>query len=330
MTLDVSGNVLGRQAHLPFGEDFGQSGTQEKHHFTSYERDSEIATDYAVNRQYSSNIGRFMSADPYSPSNYLEDPRSWNRYSYTRNVLTNRVDPIGLMDIGAGDVIAYIARNPGKPNFRPDPDPFPGAIGWGPGLANLDGKGGGVGDLGKQAPPIAPFPTRLRRRIHDLLDSNNRDCGNFAQKLIDQAAKDRGSSFSPDVNDIIGMIDSQGGYVFQPPNVQGYPTAAGTTSGSLAGGNATVIIGPLPEPLSTTDHGRLMNQYFYIETALHETLHLAAFNGIYTDADLAIAAVHLGGLSNEDLAYFDSLDVTNKAQMSGFFDYVLQKHCPRP
>jgi hypothetical protein len=35
-------------------------------------------------------------------------------------------------------------------------------------------------------------------------------------------------------------------------------------------------------------------------------------------------------LSDEDLAYFDSLDVNNKGQMSDFFDYVLQKHCPRP
>ena len=26
------------------------------------------------------------------------DPRSWNRYSYTRNVLTNRIDPLGLDD----------------------------------------------------------------------------------------------------------------------------------------------------------------------------------------------------------------------------------------
>lgn len=38
MTLNSSGNVLGRQSHLPFGEDFGESGTQEKYHFSSYER----------------------------------------------------------------------------------------------------------------------------------------------------------------------------------------------------------------------------------------------------------------------------------------------------
>ena len=34
MTLDSSGNVTGRQAHLPYGEDFAETGAQEKHHFT--------------------------------------------------------------------------------------------------------------------------------------------------------------------------------------------------------------------------------------------------------------------------------------------------------
>ena len=61
LVLDASGNVIGRQGHLPFGEDFAESGTQEKHHFTSYERDVESGTDYAVNRQYSQSVGRFIS-----------------------------------------------------------------------------------------------------------------------------------------------------------------------------------------------------------------------------------------------------------------------------
>jgi hypothetical protein len=32
--------MLGRQAHLAFGEEFAASGTQEKHHFTSYEAET--------------------------------------------------------------------------------------------------------------------------------------------------------------------------------------------------------------------------------------------------------------------------------------------------
>lgn len=98
MTLDSSGNVSGRQAHLPFGEDFGQTGTQEKHHLTSYERDAESGGDYAINRGYAVGIGRFMQSDPYRASGYVVDPQSWNRYAYTRNNPVNRVDPLGLFD----------------------------------------------------------------------------------------------------------------------------------------------------------------------------------------------------------------------------------------
>jgi RHS repeat-associated protein len=96
LVLDASGNVIGRQAHLPFGEEFAESGTQEKHHFTSYEADGESGSDYAVNRQYSQSVGRFGSADPYQASGYLVNPQSWNRYSYVENDPIHNVDPLGL------------------------------------------------------------------------------------------------------------------------------------------------------------------------------------------------------------------------------------------
>jgi len=96
LSLDSSGNVAGRQGHLPFGEDFGENGSQEKHHFTSYERDGESALDYAINRGYSGTVGRFHSADPYDSSSYLLDPQSWNRYSYAQNDSVNFADPMGL------------------------------------------------------------------------------------------------------------------------------------------------------------------------------------------------------------------------------------------
>ncbi|MEK6301802.1 MAG: RHS repeat-associated core domain-containing protein [Acidobacteriota bacterium] len=96
ITLDTSGNVVGRQAHLPFGEDFGESGTQEKHHLTGYERDSESGTDYAVNRQYAQTIGRFNRTDPFDASSRISNPQSLNRYSYTGNNPVNRTDRLGL------------------------------------------------------------------------------------------------------------------------------------------------------------------------------------------------------------------------------------------
>jgi RHS repeat-associated protein len=96
LVLDATGTVSGRQAHLPFGEDFAESGSQEKRHFTSYERDSEGGSDYAVNRQYSPSVGRFNRADPYHGSYSLTRPQSLNRYSYVQNDPIDNVDALGL------------------------------------------------------------------------------------------------------------------------------------------------------------------------------------------------------------------------------------------
>ena len=97
LALSDIGVVAGRQAHLPFGEDFGESGTQEKHHFTSYERDAESSADYALNRQYIQTIGRFARPDPYMGSNDLGHPQTLNRYAYVENDPINAVDPLGLL-----------------------------------------------------------------------------------------------------------------------------------------------------------------------------------------------------------------------------------------
>lgn len=102
MTLDASGTILGRQAHLPFGEDFAGSGTQQKQHFTNYERDNESSLDYATNRSYGFGTGRFLQADPYDASGKTMSPQSWNRYSYTQNDPVNLSDPAGLQIAAPG------------------------------------------------------------------------------------------------------------------------------------------------------------------------------------------------------------------------------------
>jgi RHS repeat-associated protein len=109
VSLDKYGSFLGRQAHLPFGEETGENGTQEKHHFTNYESDSESGTDYAVNRQDSQALGRFMQADPVGGS--ATDPQSLNRYSYAVGDPVNAYDPLGLDGIvllpGGGSLVQY-------------------------------------------------------------------------------------------------------------------------------------------------------------------------------------------------------------------------------
>jgi RHS repeat-associated protein len=94
LTLNSSGAVVGQQGHLPFGEDFAESGTQQKQHFTNYERDSESGTDYAVNRQYNQSVGRFNRVDP--KAGVADNPQSLNRYSYTLNNPVGLIDPNGL------------------------------------------------------------------------------------------------------------------------------------------------------------------------------------------------------------------------------------------
>ena len=134
MTVDSSGNVIGRQAHLPFGEDFAESGNQEKHHFTSYERDGESGLDYAVNRFYSGSPGRFNSVDPLRGS--VANPQSLNRYTYGVNDPINQVDPDGrffiapLFNIGA----IFNAGSLGEVTVTAGPDFIFADISLGPSL----------------------------------------------------------------------------------------------------------------------------------------------------------------------------------------------------
>jgi RHS repeat-associated protein len=84
---------------LPFGEELVATGTTDKHRFTSYERDSETGTDYAVNRTNSPSIGRFFQVDKVAGDG---SPQRLNRYAYTRNDPINKIDRLGLDDCPPG------------------------------------------------------------------------------------------------------------------------------------------------------------------------------------------------------------------------------------
>ncbi|MBL8195607.1 MAG: RHS repeat-associated core domain-containing protein, partial [Blastocatellia bacterium] len=76
---------------------FGYSTTDSiRQKFTTYERDDETGLDYAKARYYANANGRFMSIDPLGRSQQLEDPQTWNRYTYTLNNPINLTDPLGL------------------------------------------------------------------------------------------------------------------------------------------------------------------------------------------------------------------------------------------
>jgi RHS repeat-associated protein len=95
---DGTGLVKGTMDNLPFGEDaVTGTGESEKHRFTSYERDTETGSDYAVNRQHEYSTGRFMRPDPSDGSYDVVNPQTLNRYTYVGNDPVNGVDPLGLL-----------------------------------------------------------------------------------------------------------------------------------------------------------------------------------------------------------------------------------------
>jgi RHS repeat-associated protein len=63
--------------------------------FTGKERDAETGLDYFGARYFSGAQGRFTSPDKPFADQHLEDPRSWNLYSYVRNNPLKFVDETG-------------------------------------------------------------------------------------------------------------------------------------------------------------------------------------------------------------------------------------------
>jgi RHS repeat-associated protein len=76
--------------YYPYGEARGQE-TQDDVGFATYTQDSATGLDYADQRYYASNFGRFMSPDRHGPRNGRK-PLRWNRYTYVLG------DPINLRD----------------------------------------------------------------------------------------------------------------------------------------------------------------------------------------------------------------------------------------
>jgi RHS repeat-associated protein len=119
------GSVISRHDYMPFGDELGAGvggrttgmgfpGTSDnlRQKFTGYERDSESSLDYAINRYFHAQQGRFESPDSYNivfekekGRNYQErqqlfmsyavEPQIWNKYSYANNNPLKFTDPDG-------------------------------------------------------------------------------------------------------------------------------------------------------------------------------------------------------------------------------------------
>ncbi len=107
-----AGAVVSEQWTLPFGMMLpfvsapgGESPYQNptlsnpsKKRFTTYDRSDATGLDYAVNRHYSPQQGRFTQVDPIGMGAVsLSDPQTLNLYSYCGNDPINHVDSEGLL-----------------------------------------------------------------------------------------------------------------------------------------------------------------------------------------------------------------------------------------
>jgi RHS repeat-associated protein len=96
--------------YYPYGEGKGGNNPADAWSFATYWRDSATGLDYANERHYSNQYGRFMRPDPFGGSSNSGNPQSWNSYAYVLGDPVNLNDPTGLMecadcgeDGGSGD-----------------------------------------------------------------------------------------------------------------------------------------------------------------------------------------------------------------------------------
>jgi RHS repeat-associated protein len=97
---------LGSQGkYYPYGENRNALANDQVK-FATYTRDSAIGLDYADQRYYSNQFGRFMTPDPYKPSASTTSPQTWNRYGYSWSDPINMLDPTGLVACGSATTIS--------------------------------------------------------------------------------------------------------------------------------------------------------------------------------------------------------------------------------
>jgi RHS repeat-associated protein len=96
---NASDTSVQEQVNLPFGTALNAESTGgSNRRFTSYDRSSTTGLDYAINRTYDSQQGRFTQVDPIGMSAAsLDNPQTLNLYAYCGNDPINHTDANGLI-----------------------------------------------------------------------------------------------------------------------------------------------------------------------------------------------------------------------------------------
>jgi len=190
--LTAPDQTLQSSRFFPYGEEIAAT-PNDRDKFATYLRDSSTGLDYAMNRYYGSNMGRFLTPDPFSPSANLGNPQSWNHYSYAGNDSVNKNDALGLYPDPAepGDWFDDWPTAPRNPDAPWPCSPYagcgydswysPSPIGSSPVFRGDPGNGGGPG--------LAETPWEvLMKRLRDARDILNKkgyseDCDSTISKL---------------------------------------------------------------------------------------------------------------------------------------------------
>jgi RHS repeat-associated protein len=88
----INDGTPGRTFYLPYGEELTATAN-DRVEFSTYTRDGSTGLDYADQRFYTSQFGRFMSADRFKRAANVNSSGSWNKYSYVTG------DPVNLFDV---------------------------------------------------------------------------------------------------------------------------------------------------------------------------------------------------------------------------------------
>ncbi len=158
---DAGGNIVSTVEVDPWGGEttWSSNSLLQPHKYTSYERDSD-GGDYAMNRRYGSIGARFSQADPYDGSYNMNDPQSFNRYSYVQNDPVNFTDPSGLVPSdGCGADLSF-AQCYGNSQWDPF---FGGSYGWNDGWGHDPNPGGRV---------ISGATANHDQRVQNTIDQN--------------------------------------------------------------------------------------------------------------------------------------------------------------
>ena len=133
----LGSNAAGK--FFPYGEDRGTPIANDQVKFATYTRDSATGLDYADQRYYSNQFGRFMTPDRYRASGKRRHPQSWNRYGYVLGDPINHTDVRGR-ECESEEDDGDCQNDDGDGGGPGDPEQGPGGGGGG---------GGGAGSVSR-------------------------------------------------------------------------------------------------------------------------------------------------------------------------------------